>query len=431
MRTKFTWRVRNRWVTLWSILLLALGWQGLRFSESVRANADVPSQASQADSERDRFGGTRAGAAKGTGFFRVEQIDGRWWFITPEGNGFISMGMNHFDLAALKHKDNIHIFRNRYGGSNDRYIVEGVAKPLREWGFNTIGWTQESVSGRWLDPKTLLQHSHEWSPQQLQLTGLPFIYNLHFADIERFNMNPFYPDVFDEDFENWADYVARSVCVDLASEPFLLGYADVTLPAFLRKAPGSWAENLNLEDPQDRKKLERIVRRYFEVTTQAIRRYDPNHMIFGPRFENPPNTPDWTIEIAGEYFDVILCNLFVTPEDIETKLSEWHKRSTRPILLSDMAFLAPTELLKVSPGSAAYVPDQKARGEAYQAFASKALSHPFILGWHWCAYLENRARKSGVRNYMDEPYWDCVKRMQDFNLNHLYESALGATSRQR
>ncbi len=381
------------------------------------------------DAQRDQYGGTEAIQTKATGFFRVEQIDGRWWFVTPEGHPFISMGMNHFDLSALKHADNIDIFRQRYGGDSDRFIQEGIAEPLRKWGFNTIGWTQESVCGRWLDPKTLTRHSNEWSPREFKVAGMPYVYNLHFADIEMFNSNPYYPDVFDPDFELWADYVARSVCVDVADDPLLIGYADVTVPAWTSKVPGAWAENLDLEKPADREKLEEIVRRYFEVTTQAIRRYDKNHLIFGPRFDHPPNTPHWIIKMAGAYFDALLCNLFVTVKDVDSEVKQWNELSGKPVVLSDMAFLAPTELLKVRPGTAAYVPDQKARGEAYQEFSGQILARPFIIGFHWCAYLENRARKSGIKNYKDEPYQDCVERMQEFNLHRVYQSAFAAVKK--
>lgn len=38
------------------------------------------------------FGGYRKTSARGTGFFRVEQIDGRWWFVDPHGHLFLSVG---------------------------------------------------------------------------------------------------------------------------------------------------------------------------------------------------------------------------------------------------------------------------------------------------------------------------------------------------
>jgi len=213
----------------------------------------------------------------------------------------------------------------------------------------------------------------------------------------------------------------------MSDEPLLLGYADVPVPDFTLNRQGTWAYGLNLETSEDRSKLERIIRRYFEVTTNAIRRYDQNHLIFGPRFNRPsgkPPTPDWIIKIAGEYFDVILVNLFVRPEEITTDMKRWHKLSGRPILLADMAYRAPTELLKVSPKSKMYVPNQKAQGEAYQFLAKNVMRAPYMLGLHWCSFMENRTRKAGIKNYLDEPYWECVRLMQEFNVNQLYKTAL-------
>jgi hypothetical protein len=379
------------------------------------------------DENRDRYGATRHLRSSVTGFFGVEEIDGRWWFISPEGHGFISMGMNHLDLAALKHSDNVHIFRQRYDGDTETFIRKGIAQPLRDWGFNTVGWSQECVGGVWMDPKRPLRHSHEWTHRQFRVAGLPFIYNFVFAEIESFNFVARYPDLFDHDFEDWADYLARLICVDMADEPLLLGYADVPVPDFTSGREGSWSEGLDLDKGADLRELKRTVRRYFEVTTKAIRRYDKNHMLFGPRFRPGPSSPDWLIEIAGEYFDVLLCNNFVPLEKFPAGPDHWYALTGRPILIADMAFLAPTELLKFPPGARAYVPDQAARGEAYVRFNQEALGRPYFLGLHWCAFLENRNRKSGIKNYRDEPYWECVNRMKEFNLNHLYRTALETT----
>jgi hypothetical protein len=377
------------------------------------------------DHSRDRYGATKAVRSNATGFFDVREIDGRWWFVSPEGNAFFSVGMNHLDLAALKHADNIHIFQNRYAGSTERFIREGISAPLRAWGFNTIGWTQELVGGTWGVPGTALRHSPEWDLSQLRRAGLPFVYNFTFAEIEEFNNRPHYPDVFSAEFKNWADYLARSVCVELAEEPLLLGYADVPVPDFTSGRPGSWSEGLDFDDPSDVEQLRRIVERYFEVLVGAIRRYDSKHLIFGPRFGHPSDTPEWLIELAGEHFDVILCNRFVTPQDVAEGLARWHGLSGRPVLISDMAFLAPTVLLTVGERAASYVPDQAARGAAYREFAAQAFGQPYIVGYHWCAFLENRTRKSGLKNYLDVPYWECVGPMKDFHRHRLYSTVLG------
>lgn len=375
--------------------------------------------------EPDAIGGTPQIRSEATGYFRVEKINQRWWFVTPKGNGFLSVGVNHMDLAALKHSDNIHIFQERYGGEDDRYIREGIAQPLRDWGFNTVSWTQELVGGRWMKKGSILRHSKEWTQHQFHEAGLPYIYNLKFADIEGFNTHIHYPDVYENDFDEWADYVARRVCVNMASDPLLLGYADVPVPAMTADKPGAWAEGLDLEDPNDLEKLQEIVRRYFEATTQAIRTYDPNHMIFGPRFGRPKEVPDWLLKLAGEYFDVLLMNRYVTARQVQTELKRWNDLTGRPVMISDMLYLAPTELLSVDEKAPAYVPNQKARGQAYANFAEAAFSQSFVVGLHWCAFLENRTRKSGLKNYLDEPYQDCVGPMKEFNRNHLYPTALG------
>jgi len=47
-----------------------------------------------------QYGGYRATQAKATGFFRVELIDGRWWFIDPDGHYFLSVGVNGIGVGG-------------------------------------------------------------------------------------------------------------------------------------------------------------------------------------------------------------------------------------------------------------------------------------------------------------------------------------------
>lgn len=347
----------------------------------MRAGANTSPSPTEAPPFLDEYGGLLSIKSEETGFFRLEKFRGRWWFITPKGHPFLSIGVNHAD----------------YKEDDSDGFVRFVVRYLRDWGFNTIGWSQELVGGRWADAKSILRHSPEWSYHQFQTAGLPYVYNFQFSEIESFNRNPKYPDVFSEEFAEWVDYLARSICVDMSDESLLLGYADVPVPAIAANRPGSWAEGLDLEKVEDRAKLEKIIRQYFKVTIEAIRRYDRNHLIFGPRFDRPSGTPDWIIEIAGEYFDVLLCNRFITSEIVEKDLAQWHNLSGRPILISDQAYLASTELLKVGPKAPSYVPNQRARGEAYQRFAEQAIKLPYIVGVHWCGFLENRVRKSGKK----------------------------------
>ena len=82
------------------------------------------------------------------GFFTVERRDGRWWFIAPDGQRVFSLGVNHIDPATLRYRENIHLWRGKYGNSMKRWLQESVAPDLKAWDFNCIGWTQEVVQKR-------------------------------------------------------------------------------------------------------------------------------------------------------------------------------------------------------------------------------------------------------------------------------------------
>src|ERR1019366_7260384 len=47
-----------------------------------------------------RYGGYEDSKAKATGFFRVEKIGGKWWFVDPDGHLFLSLGADSMGTSA-------------------------------------------------------------------------------------------------------------------------------------------------------------------------------------------------------------------------------------------------------------------------------------------------------------------------------------------
>jgi hypothetical protein len=45
----------------------------------------------------DEYGGDTRTQRKATGYFRVEMLNRRWYFITPAGHPFIALGGNHVE----------------------------------------------------------------------------------------------------------------------------------------------------------------------------------------------------------------------------------------------------------------------------------------------------------------------------------------------
>jgi hypothetical protein len=362
-----------------------------------------------------QYGGCRDIRGQVTGFFHLIAIDGRWWLVDPEGCAFLSVGVNHVESSALKYPDNVHIWRARYG-TEERWLQEGVARRLREWGFNTIGWTQEVIAAG-------ARHSPVWEVEQYRWAGMPYCHMLPFVDIAAYDPHPIYPDVFSAEFEQWVDYVARSYCVDMADDPRLIGYFYSDCPAWQgHERAASWASGLDLATPEGVREMQRIAARYYSLLHTSIRRYDKNHLILGDRYDGKLGIPGWLLEAMSPTVDVLSIQYYAPWEDMAEHLANWHAQGGKPILLADSAFLAPTELLYVSESSRVYVPDQAARGDAYRRFATAAYAEPYVLGWHWCAYIENRTRRSGIVNYRDEPYRDLVTRMRETNAR-IYEIA--------
>ncbi|ODP38961.1 agarase [Sphingomonas sp.] len=59
--------------------------------------------ASNGPPDRSRFGGWASGPkVRGTGYFRTEKVDGKWWLVDPEGHLFFSSGIANVRMANLE-----------------------------------------------------------------------------------------------------------------------------------------------------------------------------------------------------------------------------------------------------------------------------------------------------------------------------------------
>ncbi len=59
-------------------------------------------------------------ASKTKTFFRLQEINGRWWFMTPDGKKFWSLGINHFDSATLRYEESGNVWEEKYRNSMKR-----------------------------------------------------------------------------------------------------------------------------------------------------------------------------------------------------------------------------------------------------------------------------------------------------------------------
>ena len=275
-----------------------------------------------------------AAKAKPARFFRTEQRNGHWWLIAPTGEALFGIGMNHIDSATLRYAENAAVWRSRYGNSEKRWIEEGVAPNLRQWGFNSVGWVQEVV----IRVPTIHRHSRNWGYEQYQWLGMPYCHLLPFAETHQWEVETRLPDFFSKDFEEWCDYVARLLPAHgggSQADRLLLR----RLPGLGPRRAGEMARpavrRQKAREPTGRDELRALATRYYRVTHDAIRRYDRNHLILGDRYEAKAALLDIVLQAATPYVDVMSFQYFAGPSDITREFRRFHAVTGKPVLLAD------------------------------------------------------------------------------------------------
>ena len=337
------------------------------------------------------------------GFFTLDKRKDHWWLITPSGDPFFSIGMNHVDPASLRYPENIHIWQDTYGGSTKRWLQESVAKNLHEWGFNTLGWEQEVSVRQW-------PHSRSFTFEEYQALNMPYCHMLPFTESHQWQQHTRHYDFYSSEWEEWCDYIARSHCAEMKEDPNLVGYFYSDCPAWIHERPyNAWRGPIfdpeELKTEAGRQELTRLAQRYYQTTHDAIRRYDPNHLIFGDRYEaNAPIAME-VVEAALPYVDVLSFQDFRDPI---THLDYWYRQTGKPVLLADAAKIK----WMTEPGEFTYN-----NGQWYADTLAQLHLNPGCIGFHLCgAYQRNKARRYGLLDEFENPDVENVSLIQEANL---------------
>jgi hypothetical protein len=335
-------------------------------------------------------------ATSSKSYFTLGKVKGRWLFKDPKGNPFFSVALNHFDSATLRYPENEHIWKEKYGNDQIRWIKEGVVPHLKDWGFNSVGWVQEVTVKQ-------QAHSANWSYEEYQALNMPYFHMLPF--IETHSWNPWHKnaDLRSSAFEDWCDYVARSNCTRFRDDPNLIGYWYSDCPTWTWNRPhnkwrGPMFDPEKLKSEAGRRELYDLARHYYQVTHDAIKRYDPNHLIMGDRYEANMPLPMEVVNASEGLVDVISFQDFKDPA---THLAEWHKKTGRPVLWADGAQGA-----EIHDHTGRYPTDKykENSGAWYSEMLEGLKKNKGAVGAHLCgAYLRNRQRARGLLGEQEEP----------------------------
>jgi hypothetical protein len=382
----------------------------------------------------DSFGGYAHTQARPTGFFRVEQVYGRWWFVDPEGHLFLSMGadvVSPYQETRITGREGMFALvpppsalppprwpgdvpgvsyfslnlGRRFGSDWQNKWADMTLRRMSAWGLNTLG--------NWSVP---------FAPQR----PVPYVKMLQLG-LEHTLMG--LPDVYAQQFSQGVERAADQQCTPNKSDKYLLGYflgnelpfsgREVELTEQLQKGADTPMKQklvaylAQADTPEQRKKFVfETLDRFVQIVCDAVRRHDPNHLILGLRFGNATSVP---VLEACRRFDVFSLNSYSIDADPK-RVELAYQITGRPILIGEFHFGTPGRGMA---GGVVPVKDQEQRGVAYQYYVENAIAHPAIIGAHWFEWADepNTSRFDG-ENYniglvdvTDTPYPQMVAAM--------------------
>jgi len=392
--------------------------------------------------ETSQYGGRKDRRLEPSGFFRVEKLKDRWWFVDPEGFLWYSVGCcsvrpNQTDRgqAALE---------SRYGDSAG--WARHTARLLVDHGFNTLACWSRAEHFSSTQPRIPYTTQSNFMSGYGKLRGGTYQKPGHTG----------YPNdcifVFDPEFEDFCRRHAKEDLSNTKDDPWLLGhFSDNEMPfrhdsldRYLelessdpgRRAAQRWAEKHNVKkdsrgsySTEDREAfLEFLSDTYFRIVSRAIREADPNHMFFGSRFHGSVLRYAGVFRGCGPHVDVVSCNYYGSWSPDPERLAKWVEWSGRPFMVTEWYAKGMDSGMPNITGAGWTVKTQKDRGRFYQNYTLGLLKEPGCVGWHWFKYIDNDPTNTkadpsnldsnkGIVSSLYEPYPDLLEMMRELNAN--------------
>lgn len=392
--------------------------------------------------ELDRYGGYTGIQGEKNGHWHLEVIHGRQWFITPEGNAFYVLGINH--VTGLDDSEQEHALRN-----------------LSQWGFNTAGYDAQS----WI---------REEMPHFVHVSLHDAI---HWVPANRFA----FVDVFSEAFADHVDQTIRKHCEAARDNPYTMGYSLTDTPRYdldiIRKRRGTdWVSFIRQLDPDaagkkryveflrarygtfsdfktgyrlaniqsfdelysypfhtleltrdavrtdDEAFLVLIADRIYKLTSEAFDKYDPDAIVMSEKLKMHDH-PVEILRLAAQYSDVISIQPGPSkgPDESEFDPSYWreiHAITGKPVFICDHAcsFYTPEH-----PRTLWHQLDsEKDAARHYDIYLRQVAAERYMPGYQRCQYKSRyddlrTLLKQGLLDLQGQPYDKLIEQVTSTN----------------
>ncbi len=391
-----------------------------------------------------KYGGYKQKKVNATGFFRTGQIDGKWWFIDPEGYLFLSVGVDcvHPSPGGLAKevgkRENMfkelpprdifpandsypddysfglwNLYR-RYGEDYRDKANEMVIRRMEKWGINTIAnWSGFDI---------------------MNMNRKAFVTSMRTAGVEGRLMG--LADVYASDFNEKLDEAMRNSVGRYRDNPWVIGFFVGNEPAWIGHEERVCTIILDGADCPVKAKLteyisthgkssescKRFIWDTFGIFIQAVKeaqkKYAPHHLNLGYRFGNLDEIEEEVLLICSKAFDVLSFNSYAL-EPGKEMMDRALRITNLPMIIGEYHFGTVDRGMAQSLWQ---VDSQEERGIAYRYYTEQAYSHPGLIGtayFQWADQditgrrIDGENYNCGLIDVTDRPYKYQVEAMQE------------------
>lgn len=352
-------------------------------SKQVRLLSEVSTSA-----PLSKYGGALNRRMEASGFFCTKKISDSWYLLDPEGYLFFTIGVNSVSKG---------------GG----LILPDV---LRNIGANTLGcWSDETINDA---AAAKMPYCPRWNFMATYKNNSQRTKNL-FSD----GIIP----VFDPAYVSFCDNHAKQL-ISLKNDPFLLGhFSDNELPLYDNTTYGNLLDRfLAIADKSDPNYLAAnrwmvsrkgsgystdsadrelfhgfVAGTYYQITGEAIKRYDPNHLYLGSRLHGGALSKPSVYLEAGKYVDIISINCYNVWTPSKSSMDMW-SAGGKPFFITEFYAKAEDSGLSNESGAGWLVKTQTDRAAFFENFVLALIEHPGCVGYHHFRYMDDVDSNKGL-----------------------------------
>ncbi|MBA4866073.1 hypothetical protein H1V43_33070 [Streptomyces sp. PSKA54] len=454
-------------------------WAG-KVTSDAQLQQDAANEATKlADVEQDlttydQYGGFKAlGKHTGTGYFRLAKIDGKWWFITPEGHKFILKGVDATSAddwgygTLYKNADgslrdvfdglpDSGTYGPAYSGNMVSFVKANLMrkygtadwktpwrditkKRLIDWGFNAQSkWSRDGgLTMPWIGqitaPSDVMRIQYGIDPFDPQF-GAKLDRHIQALNIAANAGSPWLIGYFFDNERGWDDAVMTDMLQRTSTQPAKRAFVAYLNDAYdgdlnqvntiLGTSAATWQDLENTKiifskvPVSDRTAfVTEASKAYYSAIQAAIRKQDTNHLFLGSAL-----VPTWHSSLewnvgGRDYLDAISLDVYSNSASYLKDYEPYDK----PVLNLEYSFSTHDRGLRAI-NAATRAESIAERGSMHKAFAEEQARSPVFVGSGWFIYYDQAVtgRASDGENYnfglvnqQDQPYSAMTDVMRD------------------